>query len=173
MSRPAKALQSGEDYHPWSTYIAAREEARRRGDRKVGTEHLLLALLIDPVLASAVGSDAQNARSALDTMDHEALVAIGMDASLDLEPLPAGDSRAVPPRPTLKTVLRRRLALTPSAKSVLRESAKEGMRRGACHPGSQHVLAAIVKLQRPDPAADLIASLGVEPAAIQARLTDA
>ena len=39
-------------YHPWRTYIDAREEARRRGDRKVGTEHLILGLLREPVLVA-------------------------------------------------------------------------------------------------------------------------
>ncbi|MHB1833596.1 MAG: Clp protease N-terminal domain-containing protein, partial [Solirubrobacteraceae bacterium] len=46
-SRPAGAS------NPWSTYIDAREEARRRGDRKVGTEHLILGLLSEPLLAQA------------------------------------------------------------------------------------------------------------------------
>jgi ClpA/ClpB-like protein len=44
-SKPADA------WNPWSTYIDAREEARRCGDRKVGTEHLILGLLMEPVLA--------------------------------------------------------------------------------------------------------------------------
>ncbi|MGO9763706.1 MAG: Clp protease N-terminal domain-containing protein [Solirubrobacteraceae bacterium] len=146
-----------------------REEARRRGDRKVGTEHLLVALLDDPVLAGAVGSDAQRARSALDEMDREALVAIGMAAPPEVPPLPAGDPRDVPARPTIRTVLHKRLRLTPSAANVLRESSK-GMRRGHRHPGPQHVLAAILELQRPDPAAGLLATLGVEPAVVRERL---
>lgn len=39
------------------TYIRAREEARRRGDIKVGTEHLLLGLLHDHDIGSALGTD--------------------------------------------------------------------------------------------------------------------
>jgi hypothetical protein len=69
LSKPADA------YHPWSTYIDAREEARRRGDRKVGTEHLLLGLLREPVLAQALGCDLQTARDALAALDHDALAA--------------------------------------------------------------------------------------------------
>jgi len=38
MDRQPKARRRGDEYHPWSTYIAAREEARRRGDRTIGTE---------------------------------------------------------------------------------------------------------------------------------------
>ena len=34
--------------HAWAIYLRASEEARRRGDRRTGTDHLLLALLEDP-----------------------------------------------------------------------------------------------------------------------------
>jgi hypothetical protein len=171
MSKHSKMPHSPGGYHPWSTYIAAREEARRRGDRRVGTEHLLVALLNDPVLASVVGSDAEHARSALEAMDNRALVAIGMDAPPVVPPLPAGDPRDVPARPTIRTVLHKRLRLTPCAAKVLRESSR-GMRRGTPHPGPQHVLAEILELQAPDPAADLLATLGVQSAAVRERLAD-
>jgi hypothetical protein len=46
----ANASKVGE-YHPWTTYVYAREEARRRGDGCVGTEHLVLGLLREPDLA--------------------------------------------------------------------------------------------------------------------------
>jgi hypothetical protein len=35
-------------HHAWAIYLRASEEARRRGDRRTGTDHLLLALLEDP-----------------------------------------------------------------------------------------------------------------------------
>jgi hypothetical protein len=75
-SKPADA------YHPWRTYIDAREEARRRGDRKVGTEHLILGLLREPLLAQALGCDLQTARDALDAIDQDALAAVGIGASV-------------------------------------------------------------------------------------------
>ncbi|HKR98147.1 MAG TPA: Clp protease N-terminal domain-containing protein, partial [Candidatus Dormibacteraeota bacterium] len=50
----AKANTVGE-YHPWTTYVYAREEARLRGDRRVGTEHLVLGLLREPDLAQVLG----------------------------------------------------------------------------------------------------------------------
>jgi hypothetical protein len=34
--------------HGWAIYLQAGEEARRRGDRRTGTDHILLALLEDP-----------------------------------------------------------------------------------------------------------------------------
>jgi hypothetical protein len=171
MSKRPEMPHSRERYHPWSTYIVAREEARRRGDRRVGTEHLLVALLENPVLAGAVGSDAERARSALETMDSQALVMIGMDEPPVVAPLPAGDPRELPARPSFRTVLHKRLRLTPCAAKVLRESSR-GMRRGTPHPGPEHVLAEILELQRPDPAAELLATLGARPDTIRESLAD-
>ena len=43
---------------PFATVVtAALEESRRRGDRRLGTEHLLLGLLHDPDCARALGVD--------------------------------------------------------------------------------------------------------------------
>ena len=56
-------------------YLSATSEARRRGDRRVGTEHLLLAVLVDAdsVPARAFGVSSTTARDALQTMDDIAL----------------------------------------------------------------------------------------------------
>jgi hypothetical protein len=163
--------RAGDQYHPWSTYIFAREEARRRGDRRIGTELVLVALLNEPTVADALGTDAEHARAALDAMDNEALVAIGMDRPPAVPQLPTIDPSAVPARPTFKMVLRRHLRLTPCAKKVLSESSRS-MRRGHSHPGPQHVLAGILELPEPDPAVELLAALGVERGAVRERLAD-
>ncbi len=147
-------------YHPWTTYIDAREEARRRGDRKVGTEHLALALLMEPEVESALGVDVQAGRAALEAIDVEALAGIGFDTRLAVPTLPDDRPRG-PRRPTVRAVLTGRLPMTPAAKSVLRESSA-GMRRGHPHPGPQRVLASLLRLERPDPAAELFERLGVE-----------
>ena len=34
--------------HPWAIYLRASEEARRRGDRRTGTDHVLLAVVFLP-----------------------------------------------------------------------------------------------------------------------------
>ena len=91
-SKPADA------WNPWSTYIDAREEARRRGDRKVGTEHLILGLLREPVLAQALGCDLQTARDALDAMDHAALAAVGIGAAFNAPPIPIDETIKRPSR---------------------------------------------------------------------------
>jgi hypothetical protein len=56
----------------------ARYEAERRGDRRIGSDHLLLALLQDDELAQLVGVDAAAAHDAADQLDRTALAAIGL-----------------------------------------------------------------------------------------------
>ena len=61
-------------------YLSATSEARRRGDRRVGTEHLLLAVLVDAdsVPARAFGVSSTTAHDALQTMDDIALASLGI-----------------------------------------------------------------------------------------------
>jgi hypothetical protein len=163
-----KRSKPADEYHPWSTYIDAREEARRRGDRKVGTEHLMLALLREPVVALALGCDLQTARDTLDAMDHDALATVGIGAAFDAPPIPIDEPIKRSGRPTLKAVLRDRLPLTPAAKKALEKSYKE-IRRGH-QPGPQQVLLTVLELEPPDPAAELIAALGADRAAVRQRV---
>ena len=154
-------------YHPWITYIYAREEARRRGDRRVGTEHLLLGLLHEPPMAEALERDLETARDALQALDRQALAAVGIDDELDAPPVPIrGAGRR--PRPTLRSVLKDRLPLTPLAKTALQTSGKD-LRRGRQIP-PQRVLLSLLELERPDPAADLLVRLGVDRAQARSRL---
>ena len=163
-----KHLKPADAYHPWSTYIDAREEARRRGDRKVGTEHLILGLLREPVLARGLGFDLQTARDALDAMDHDALAAVGIGAAFSAPPIPIDEPIKRPSRPTLKAVLQDRLPMTPAAKTTLEKSYKE-TRRGQ-HDFLQQVLLTVLELRPPDPAAELITALGVDRPAARQRL---
>ena len=153
-------------YHPWTTYIHAREEARRRGDRKVGTDHLLLGLLHDRDIASVLGTDLASARDAADALDRQALAVLGIGRALDAPPLPMRDT---PARPTLKAVLTGRLPLTPAAKLVLAEAGRP-MRRGRRITARQ-VLFRLLEQHAPDPAAVLLAALGADRAAVRERLS--
>jgi hypothetical protein len=164
-----KHSKPGDTDRPWSTYIDAREEARRRGDRKVGTEHLILGLLSEPVLAQALGCNLQTARDALDAMDREALDAVGIGAAFNAPPIPMDEPINRPSRPTFKAVLRDRLPMTPAAKTALEASYKE-IRCGH-HSFPQQVLLSVLELEPPDPAAELIAALGVDRAAARQRLS--
>jgi hypothetical protein len=160
-----------EDYHPWSTYLDAREEARLRGDRKVGAEHLAVALLMEPQIAGALGCDPPAARAALHALDRQSLMVLGLDAALEpAAPTPTTNERA-PRRPSIKTLLNRdRLGLTPAAKDVLRDSSRDMRKPGRRHPGPEHVALELLHRQRPDPAAELFAALGVDPVAARQRL---
>jgi hypothetical protein len=164
MTKDSKAADA--DNH-WNTYIDARAEARRRGDRKVGTEHLILALLRKPVLAQALGCELQTARDALDAMDHDALAAVGIGAAFNAPPIPIDEPIKRPSRPMLSAVFGERLPMTPAAKAAM-EKAHKQIRRGPLFP--QQVLLTVLALKPPDPAAELIAALGVDRAAARERL---
>ena len=49
--------KQGRGFKPWATAVYAREEARRRGNRRVGTEDLVLGLLREPDVAQQLGRD--------------------------------------------------------------------------------------------------------------------
>ena len=152
--------------HVWSIYMRASEEARRRGDRRTGTDHVLLALLEDPSIDVVLGVSLQQARQALESLDQEALGALGMRSGTDAPPLPM---RAVPKKPRIKDVMKKdRLRMTPAAKKVLEEAVKPN-RRGL-QVTAQQVLAQILTLQPPDPAAVLLGALGVNTSEVQHRL---
>jgi Clp amino terminal domain, pathogenicity island component len=152
--------------HAWNLYLRAGEEARRRGDRRTGTDHLLLALLEDPSIEAALGVSLQQARQALESLDREALGALGLGSGADAPPLPM---RAVPKKPTLRDIARKdRLRLTPAAKKVLEDASKPN-RRGL-RITAQQVLAQILTLQPPDPAASLLDALGVNTPEVRRRL---
>ena len=147
-----------EVHHVWAIYLQASEEARRRGDRRTGTDHLLLALLEDPSIEVALGVTLQQARQVQESLDHEALVALGMVFGTDAPALPM---RAVPKKPRLRDIATKdRLRMTPAAKKVLEDAYKpKGHRK--LQVTAQEVLAQILTLQPPDPAAVLLGALGV------------
>ena len=155
--------------HGWAIYLRAGEEARRRGDRRTGTEHLLLCLLEDPSIEVALGMSLQQARQALESLDREALGALGLGSGTDAPPIPM---RAVPKKPTIRDVLQKdRLRMTPAAKKVLEEASKPNRRR--LQITAQQVLAQILTLQPPDPAAVLLGALGVNTSEVRRRLDTA
>ena len=152
--------------HVWAIYLQASEEARRRGDRRTGTDHLLLALFEDPSIEAVLGVSLQQARQALESLDQEALGAMGLESGADAPPIPM---HAVPKKPRLRDLMGKdRLRSTPAAKKVLEEASKPNRRR--LQVTAQQVLAQILTLQPPDPAAALLGALGVNTSEVQRRL---
>jgi Clp amino terminal domain, pathogenicity island component len=155
-----------EVHHAWAIYLQASEEARRRGDRRTGTDHILLALLEDPSIEVALGVTLQQARQAHESLDQEALGALGMVSGTDAPALPM---RAVPKKPRLRDVATKdHFRMTPAAKKVLEEAVKPNRRK--LQVTAQQVLAQILTLQPPDPAAVLLGALGVNTSEVRRRL---
>ncbi len=155
-----------EALHAWAIYLRASEEARRRGDRRVGTDHLLLALFEDPSIEVVLGVSLRQAREALESLDHEALAALGLGPDIDAPPVPM---HAVPKKPRIRDIAQKdRLHMVPAAKRVLERASKPNRRR--LQITAQQVLAQILALQPPDPAALLLNALGVNVSEVLRRL---
>jgi hypothetical protein len=152
--------------HAWTIYMRASEEARRRGDRRTGTDHVLLALLEDPSIEAVLGVTLQQARQAHESLDHEALGALGLAPGADAPALPM---RAVPKKPRLRDVATRdHFRMTPAAKKVLQDAVRPNRRK--LQVTAEQVLAQILALQPPDPAAVLLGALHVNTPEVRRRL---
>ncbi|MFI6596074.1 Clp protease N-terminal domain-containing protein [Nonomuraea sp. NPDC050536] len=146
---------------PFSTAVkAALDEARQRGDRRMGTEHLLLGLLRDPdsEVARALGVSLDTARAGLDALDRAALSAIGIDVG----EVPDRRPRRHPRIPGTN--------FTSTARAVVNQALKETTMRTRGAQAPKHVLLVLLDQQPPDPVAALIDELGVDRAEVRARL---
>lgn len=137
----------------------ARYEAERRGDRRIGTEHLLLALLQDTMIARAVGADADEAREAADELDRKALAEVGIDVG----------STPISGR----AVLGKHVPFTSAAKTVMRQTLAHATAEKARTITPQHMVQALLDRADPDPAAAILTALSVDRAAVRRRLSDA
>ncbi len=123
------------------------EEAGRRGDRRIGTEHLMLGLLHDQETAALVGVSVGDARSTSESLDVQALEAIG---------LPIGDFR-----PAVRPSKLTRTPFTSGAKAVLARTVSLTSAERARRITPRHLLLALLERQQPDPAAVLLNECGV------------
>jgi hypothetical protein len=174
----ANANRAG-GFNPWATAVCAREEARRRGNRRVGTEDLVLGLLREPEIAQMLGCDLGQAREALDAMDRDALLAIGIDSPLDAPPVPTREPTLGGRRAVVKAVLKDHLPMTPAAKRAMEAAGKDGRHRGGSGApwdpsprwSPERVLIALLSLAPPDPAAALLDALEVDRDEVSTRLS--
>jgi Clp amino terminal domain, pathogenicity island component len=152
--------------HVWAIYLRASDEARRRGDRRTGTEHVLLSLFDDPSTEVLLGVTLPQARQALDALDHQALGSVGLAAGIAA---PTPPMHAVPKKPTFRDVMKNdRLRMTPAAKRVLEQAVKHT--RSKTWVTAPQVLAQLLPLELPDPAAALFGALGVNTSEVLQRL---
>lgn len=140
---------------------AALDEAQRRGDTRIGTEHLLLGLLheADSAPALAIGVDLDSARRALHAMDVDALAAVGVEVG-----------GLAPPTPV---TARGHRPFTAAAKDVLRRTVAEAQRRRDRRLESVHLLIALLDCEPRDPVGQLFERLGVDRSVVRARLSHA
>ncbi|WP_344492881.1 Clp protease N-terminal domain-containing protein [Nonomuraea monospora] len=136
---------------------AAFEEARLRGDRRLGTEHMLLGLLHHEESARALGVDLTAARAALDDLDRAALRMLGLEVG-DLPDTP----RKHPAVPAT--------ALTSSARAVLNDAIKATKVKTRDAEAPRHLTLGLLAQKRPDPVAQLIDQLGIDRAAVRERI---
>ncbi|MEV6032091.1 Clp protease N-terminal domain-containing protein [Nonomuraea sp. NPDC052116] len=136
---------------------AAFDEARQRGDRRLGTEHLLLGVLHDADLARALGVDVAGARGALDELDRAALRMLGLEIG-DLLPRTPRKHPQVPGT-----------ALTSSARATINQAIKATTMKTRSAEAPRQLVFALLAQGRPDPVAGLIDHLGIDRAAVRGR----
>ncbi len=135
---------------------SAVDEATLRGDRRIGTEHLLLGVLHDAGPARAMGTGPEAARAALDALDRAALALVGIDVEgVERPRVPAS---------------RKRTPLTSGARAVVTRALGETKKAGSRRIAPEHLLLALLDCEEPDPAADLMTQLGVDRAAVRDRV---
>lgn len=154
------------EYHPWSTFMAARQEARRRGDRTIGTDHMLLGLLRETEVAALLGVTLEDARRALVSLDHDALRAIGIER---IPETPEIIDQPIPARPSMKLVMGSHMKMSPAAKMALQGGPGRPARRGRRMTATA-VLAALLENHVPDPAATLIDALHIDRRGLRERI---
>ncbi len=137
-------------------------EAKQRGDRHLGTEHLLLAVLAVPDLASATDLDAVMARAALNQLDHDALSAVGIDTGR-IDDTPVLDGRT-----SLRTRNPRRF--TRGARQVVVAAAQQAAHLGESTITSRQLLLGLLDTESPDVALQVLRRLGVDTDQLRARL---
>ena len=106
----------------------ATAEARRRGDRRLGTDHLLVGTLEDQRVAGALGMTATQARERIDVLDRDALAAIGL----------AVDGFVTAPTAALDD----RIPLSSGTREVLRRAARWFEDDGRLDDAARHLVEA-------------------------------
>jgi ATP-dependent Clp protease ATP-binding subunit ClpA len=140
------------------TVVHAVDEARRRGDRRVGTDHLLLGVLNSPVAADALGVTLEAARAADEGLDTAALHAVGLDLAGASTGWSAISSKG-------------RTPFSSGARETLRDTLAHATAERARAIEMRHIVLALLDRQDPDPAATLVEALGVDRERSVAKLT--
>lgn len=119
------------------TVVGAQHEARRLHSGRIGTEHLLLALLMQPTPSAAVlgrhglsrdeVAEAVRAYLGDGDLDADALTAVGIDLDAVRSSVEASFGPGALDRPSGGRSLTGRIPLTPRAKKVIELSLREAL----------------------------------------------
>ena len=144
------------------TVKTAVAEAVARGDARIGSEHLMVALAGVPLpfprsVLGPLDVGSSVIRDQLDRIDSESLAAVGVDPDL-LHPSLQGTGSTRRSRPD------RHIPFTHGAKEVLVDSLREAIRLEDRHIGAEHVLLSLLSVPSQDPVARVFGYLDVDPA---------
>jgi len=142
------------------TVTTAQEEARRRSDARIGTEHLLLGVAGSRSATSFL--DPAELRRELDRLDSEALEAVGINPGL----LDVETSRS-------QGAGKKHIPFTHAAKDTLTGALKEAIALGHRHIGVEHITLALTRLPSSDRAVRALAGRGVDPADLRRSVLEA
>ncbi len=144
--------------------VAAEEAAVRRGDPRIGTEHLLIGVSAVDETLTRHGVDVEALRALLRHLDSRALHSVGID--IDPEQL---SPRQVPaPRSRWSVRRRDHRAFTRGAKHALERALRICVDERHRRITTSHLLAALVVGGSRDPAVRLLRAADVDPSDIDA-----
>lgn len=158
-------------------FLDARDEARRAGRDRVGSEHVLLGLLAEPGTAAdaltAAGLDLESMRVRLPRGSHEAPA--GLDAEglatlgIDLDAVRRATDAAFGPGALDRAVVpgQSRLPIADDAKAGLAQAVRQAQQLGQREISSGHMLLGLID-QRRNGALTLLTQAGVDIAALRA-----
>jgi len=134
----------------------AMEEARSRGDKRLGTEHLLLGALHEQGPSRVLGVSLEDAHSAASRLDAAALQAIGLDTrNLERAAMPTKGRK--PP-------------FSSGAKEVMASMVKQAVNQKSRQITTSNLLSALLDREEHDPVSALLSELKVDKAAVRDRL---
>ena len=134
----------------------AMEEARYRGDNRLGTDHLLLGALREPGPAGTMGATLEEARAAARKLDRAAMASVGIDAG--------GFEPGTMPGPGRKP------PFSSGARSAMAGMLRYATAQKARKITAAHLLLSLLDREDHDPAAALLNELAVDRAEVRRRI---
>ena len=127
------------------------DEAKTRGDSRIGTEHLLIGVARSRALEGMM-PDVESIRAELDRMDRAALASVGLDPGLIEVSGPSRRKRSG------------HIPFTGGAKEILKDALRAALDLGHRHIGVEHIALALTVVEGPDRATRALYGLDLDTA---------